>query len=393
MVTSNSCVECGAFFAAAAFSDGDKAYLRRISRITTREFADAKWIAPSREETEEQNRTRLFCYSIYPQPAARLDMRWRRKGAMNDLNQQLEDRADERQARDNAVSAFLGLGEKLLSFYGRGKNHEPKSDSQNFIGASALFSTIEGEIIPRLMLAHGVEARENKKPVSDPNELSSQDHELFLNSLMHDSASATHQFVDALLQRGVSREILFLDLLAAAARGLGVLWEKDLCDFTDVTIGLCRLHEILRKNSILDQGAIGTGDAAGKPRILLATACGDQHVFGVVMVAEFFRQEGWRVSSEPGASADQLEEILRHQHFDILGLSAACSVIVDDIEHEVARYRACAKNKGMKILVGGRLFAESPELVARVGADAAATDAKLAPEVGGKLLAANQAYC
>lgn len=315
---------------------------------------------------------------------------------MEELNQDLKNRSDENQARENAVAAFLGLGEKLLSFYQRGKASEASAISQNALGASALFSTIEGEIIPRLMLAHDVKPLD--KPIDavrreeDPTVLSAGDHEHFLQVLRQDSAIAAGLYVETLLKRGVSQDVVFLDLLGTAARRLGELWEQDICDFSDVTIGLCRLHEILRKNSKLYHSPYSPGGAPGK-RVLLATACGDQHVFGVVMVAEFFRQAGWRVSSEPGASCDQLAKILKTQHFDVLCLSAACSAFADDIGDEISRLRASTTNKDLKILVGGRLFSEQPDLVASVGADAMAEDAKGAPEIGRKLLAAAGLHC
>ena len=44
-------------------------------------------------------------------------------------------------------------------------------------------------------------------------------------------------------------ELLFLRLLAPAARRLGELWEGDLCTFTDVTIGLSHLQQVLRELS------------------------------------------------------------------------------------------------------------------------------------------------
>ncbi|MEO1241917.1 MAG: cobalamin B12-binding domain-containing protein [Pseudomonadota bacterium] len=294
-------------------------------------------------------------------------------------------------ARDRAISAFLDLGERLKSFYNRGKQQSSIPDSQTTVGASALFNTIEGEIIPRLMLAHkGAYQADDEAP----SILSEQDHERFLQAVMEESAAAARLCVDEFLERGVSKDVLFLDLLANAARRLGEMWEADLCDFTQVTIGLCRLHEILRKNSSFQDYEFGQSTAEnGGSRILLATACGDQHVFGVVMVAEFFRNAGWLVCSEPGASCEELAEILKTEHFDILGLSVACSKYEQQLTDEIQILRAASSNRDLKILVGGRLFAESPDLVSKIGADAVANDAQAAPVIGDKMLAATGIHC
>ncbi|MDJ0852105.1 MAG: cobalamin-dependent protein [Myxococcota bacterium] len=295
---------------------------------------------------------------------------------MSDLTADFGD-SEEAPTRERAASAFLYLGAKLKSLY-RGEARSSRKRSQlSPDGAAALIGAIEGEIIPRLMLAHEPAVAPTDPPRDD--KLSLEDREQFLASVTHDSADVTRAMIDALLGRGVTQETILLDLLATTARRLGELWEEDRVDFTDVTIGLCRLHQVLR-----EQGApwpdekSPTGDRRA-PRILLTTACADQHVFGVLLVAEFFRRASWRVRSEPGATRDALSSLLAEQTFEVLGLSAACSTVAEDVGEDVAAFREAARNREMKILVGGRLFVEDPGLVARIGADGAAFDAKTAP--------------
>lgn len=308
---------------------------------------------------------------------------------MGPIEEELRLQTDENQVRDKAILAFINLGEKLRAWTGLDSGKPRKSEFQDQVGASVLFNTIEDEIIPRLMLAHRTEAA----PVgSADHELRGRDHETFLQLVLRDSSAASLAFFEGLLQRGIPRDRLYLDLLAGAARRLGEMWEQDACDFTDVTIGLCRLHEIVRKKAG-DPPRAEEAASADQPSILLATARGDQHVFGVIMVAEFMRRAGWRVMSEPGATQDQLAKILRQQEFDVLGLSAARSVVVDEIADEISVLRAASRNQGVKILVGGRLFAESPELVDKVGADGFAEDAKVAAQIGRDLLAAKGVRC
>ena len=96
---------------------------------------------------------------------------------------------------------------------------------------------------------------------------------------MHDPIPS-FEFVNNLIESGVPREEIFLDLLANAARHFGELWESDEWDFSDVTIGLCRIHELLRKHSVLHNPESFWHGGEGQHRILLATACGDQHILG-----------------------------------------------------------------------------------------------------------------
>jgi len=301
---------------------------------------------------------------------------------MTEIDQRLGGPSEEMHVLDEAISAILYLGERLSDSSPASKTSrsEPHLDSDE---AESLFRAIEGEIIPRLMLAH-----QSREPVAGPGSrrplLDSDERERFLAMILRDSADASSTFVNGLLDRGVTRETIFLDLLADTARRLGELWEEDRADFTDVTIGLCRLHQVLREHS---SPAIEIGQGAAAPRVLLTTACADQHVFGVVMVAEFFRRDGWRVWSEPGASRASLTSILAGERFDVLGLSAACSVEPDEVADELKSFRKASRNAEMRVLVGGRLFAESPELVSTIGADAAAFDAAAAPTTANELIA------
>jgi methanogenic corrinoid protein MtbC1 len=288
--------------------------------------------------------------------------------------------ADAANAADVAIRSFVYLGKRI--------DRHPALTSGDAASETAaartLMRVIEGEIIPRLLLAHRVDAVAALDAAADAP-IDAAERTRFLDLVLRGTAAETRSFVDGVLARGVSHETLFLDLLSHTARRLGELWEEDLCDFADVTIGLCRLHEVLRERSSIHEER-GAHAADAVPRILLATACSDQHVFGVVMVAEFFRRAGWRVWSEPGAHRSQLAAILAELRFDVLGLSAACSTIAEDLASEVAMLRKASCNRELRVLVGGRLLAELPDLAARVGADAAAGDARSAPDAARVLL-------
>jgi methanogenic corrinoid protein MtbC1 len=306
------------------------------------------------------------------------------------MTQGFGDRRQAIRSSDPAVTAFLYLGQKLALLPSPaaptpGKEHAiPEEASQ------VLLRAIEGDIIPRLLLAHRTREASAIEVPASAAALGEPDHARFLELVLNDTAASTRGFVAELLSRGVPEETIFLDLLATAARRLGELWEEDRCSFTEVTIGLCRLHEVLREHSSI-HGATGREISGEAPQVLLATACGDQHVFGVVMVAEFFRRAGWRVWSEPGALCHQLATLLGQVHFDLLGLSAHCSTLADDIASEIESLREASCNARLRILVGGRLFLDEPDLVSRVGADGCAHDASSAPLVANELLAGSGA--
>ena len=113
-------------------------------------------------------------------------------------------------------------------------------------------------------------------------------------------------------------------------------------------------------------------------RILLVPAPGEQHTFGLAMVATFFRRAGWTVWSEPLACSNDLVGIVRNEWFSVVGFSLSCASRMEALATHIRRVRRASRNPAVGILVGGQVFLERPELVVLVGADATAVDGRQA---------------
>lgn len=255
-----------------------------------------------------------------------------------------------------------------------------------------LMDTIESEILPRLMLLHSdTQARRGRasrktKPIK-PDMV-----EEFVSLMLDDSVAAGDRFLREINEDGVALEAVYIELLAPAARRMGELWEADIRDFADVTVGLCRLHEVLRHNTLnLDRQQAGLSSDA--PSILLATACGDQHVFGILMVAEFFRKAQWQVTCEPGSDTPELVRAVAGESFDMVGLSLSRSVSIADAAEAIQEIREASTNKDIKVIIGGEPVGRDETIVAKTGADGATYDAANAPDTAMRLLAQARAGC
>jgi MerR family transcriptional regulator, light-induced transcriptional regulator len=178
-------------------------------------------------------------------------------------------------------------------------------------------------------------------------------------------------------RRGTSIERLYLGLIASAARHLHDLWLADVCSFMDVTVGLWRLQQVVRKLSPIFQ----QGGSAQLPRYqaLLVPLPGEQHTFGLYLVAEFFRRAGWSVCSMPFKAADDLVAIVRNEWFSAIGLSLSCEKRLEQLARQIQIIRQASCNQGICVMVGGAIFIEHPELVSQVGADLMAIDGGQAP--------------
>ncbi len=239
-----------------------------------------------------------------------------------------------------------------------------------------LARTIETEIIPRLMLAHrtAVAARPAPKtPDLTPIIVTDEDIARFAEMIVHRPVAAARAHLDALRAGGMSAEAVITEVLSATARHLGVMWEQDRCTFVDVTLGLSRLQQLLRIYGPAFEAEPAL-QGSGR-RLLLAVVPGEQHTFGLAIVEEFFRRAGWHVQSEFLPSKAILLEQVRTEWFDAVGLSASGEVASVSVGEVVKAVRENALNRGVRIMLGGNLFAGEPELAASLGADFGARDA------------------
>jgi methylmalonyl-CoA mutase cobalamin-binding subunit len=120
--------------------------------------------------------------------------------------------------------------------------------------------------------------------------------------------------------------------------------------------------------------------------VLLLPAPGEQHMFGLSVVAEFFRRAGWDVRG--GVADPDFDPLaaLRAEWVDVIGVSVACQSHLVDLEPWIARLRRTSRNRGIGVMVGGPAIAGREALVPEMGADATAPDGRSAPAVAEKLL-------
>ena len=240
----------------------------------------------------------------------------------------------------------------------------------------SLVRAVEGEIVPRLLLAR---RSATPQPTADTgSEIQDGEADQLARLLLAKEIEALAEFVDAIRHRGVGERDLYLRLLAPAARRLGDMWDRDLCDFMQVAMGLGRLHQLLQRISLMTPGPESLDSRGHGRRALLATVPGETHCFGVMMVSQFFRQNGWDVFNEFPASEAELCACVRAESFAIIGLSAGSDTRLEALVAAVRAVRRSSRNAAAGIIVGGPLLHGRPELVARVGADATAEDGEQA---------------
>lgn len=250
----------------------------------------------------------------------------------------------------------------------------------------SLCSLIEGEIIPRLMLAHGEpRAVESSR---DAACLDAADVATLAPLALEVEAAALLAHVDRVLARGVPVDVVMVDLLAPTARLLGEWWEEDRCTFVDVTMGLWRLQEVVHE--IAARAPAERRRAAGGRRALFAAMPGDSHDFGTVVLDELFGREGWITDRLSGADRSELLGRVGASWFDLVGLTVSCDCHIDPLPSVIAALRSVSRNPRLTVMVGGRVLVADPDLAAAVGADGTASDARLALRMAADLVRARE---
>jgi len=240
-----------------------------------------------------------------------------------------------------------------------------------------LVKTLESEVIPRLLEAHRASPTGLLPLVSLCPPPTAQDVSDFVQLVLHSADLQIHDCISDIRQKGMSVEMVYLDLLAPSAKCMGDLWMDDRCDFTEVTVGLGRLQLLLQELGPAFGGEVKF--PANARRVLLMPAPGDHHTFGLSMVAEFFGRSGWEVASGNVTSPTNAVDMARAEWFDVIGFSVGNETRLDWLKDCITTVRQVSRNKNVGVMVGGPVFLENPELVQTVGADCTAVDAKDAP--------------
>jgi MerR family transcriptional regulator, light-induced transcriptional regulator len=250
--------------------------------------------------------------------------------------------------------------------------------------ADCVNSLIEGEIIPRLLMACTTGA--SPDDLRPPNIIDGAEIDRFAKLPLRLEAAGLLEQVDALIARGASVEMICLDLLAPAARCLGDMWDRDECDFIDVTMGLWRLQEVMREISA--RSPAGFRPYPEPRSALFCPMPGDLHHFGALMIEEVFARAGWQSEVLVKTERRELLDRLSHTPFDLVGLTLTRDCPSAAIGSLIKAIRSASANPHIAVIVGGRVVNLNPAIVEQSGADGTGRDALGALELAEQLVLA-----
>jgi MerR family transcriptional regulator, light-induced transcriptional regulator len=236
-----------------------------------------------------------------------------------------------------------------------------------------LIQMLDQEIIPRLLVSHHANSPLEELASTGLRPIHPAEIDLLCGLSINSSQESCTEFVKKLLAKKVSIDSIYLELIPQVARKLGVLWEQDICTFSEVTIGLWRLQHILyglsREFQVKNNSPIENLNA------LLIPAPRSQHTIGLFIVSEFFRRAGWRVWGEPNLLPEDVNNLIFSQWFDVIGISVGFEEQLPDVNQMILSLRARSMNPNVAFMVGGPLYNSHPELFDDIAADIKSSDA------------------
>jgi methanogenic corrinoid protein MtbC1 len=240
---------------------------------------------------------------------------------------------------------------------------------------SSLVRTIEGNILPHIVEHHLQSDRLANGQLNVPVHPSVSDAhiDVLMALILQVDAGPSANYVKELFAQGVELEELYLNLLTPVARNLGAMWDNDDADFTQVTVALWRIKQLMYDLSPIFQ-EYAEYKQQGKS-VMLVPLPGSQHTLGLFMVSEFFARAGWRVWGELAATEADILRMAKTQWFDVVGLSASLQEQFPDLKRMINEVRSVSLNPHVGIMIGSPVFNQNPDLIEDLGADMVGIDA------------------
>ncbi len=214
-----------------------------------------------------------------------------------------------------------------------------------------LLATIQERLIPELIVAHWEGEPNLPDPCPDVRVPPTEEEIFaFARIAVDQDLPGALAFVESLAAQGISVEVILLHLIAPAARLLGQEWADDTTSWSDVTIGLGTLQQVVHVF-----GPSSTPEVADRGRVVLASAPREQHTLGIYLLGELLRRAGWGVQVEANVADADLIALVGSVRVEVMGLSVSNIELVPPLGRLIAALKKASLNPRLAVMLGGSL--------------------------------------
>lgn len=161
------------------------------------------------------------------------------------------------------------------------------------------------------------------------------------------------------------RRAVYADLVLPTVRAIEAEWQAGVLPFEDVIAHFWSVQRLIDGLT----GAARQAGPAGQGAVLLTCPAGEDHGFGLAVVAEEFRAAGWAVEADRVPGNRHIVDRLGDESFDAVGLSVGHDGVLAGLADLVQDLRLASRNPRLRVILGGNVLAQAPGAFAFLGAD------------------------
>lgn len=186
----------------------------------------------------------------------------------------------------------------------------------------------------------------------------------FTTALRNGDESAAHSVISEVQAAGVDATAIYLKIFAPSMVTIGELWEQNQLSVAEEHLATEITERLIGQIS----PSFSPQQAVSEPgRVVMGCVAGERHVLGLRMLADVFRQQGWRVLYL-GADVPNQDWLRLVKRFDadLVAISACAERYETQLRTLIGVLRAASPR--LEVLIGGGCFDRDQELWRRVGA-------------------------
>jgi methanogenic corrinoid protein MtbC1 len=193
-----------------------------------------------------------------------------------------------------------------------------------------------------------------------------EEYPMFLDSLIKGKYKETLALVEPKINLETNIKDFYQKIIHPAMYEVGLLWQNDMISVAQEHLASAIVQRLISEIYIKeDKSSIQYGKG------VITAIANEYHEIGTRMVADVLELEGWDIK-HLGANTpvEELVEYLKNEQPFFVGISATMPFNVSSVKEVIDAIQSTEALEDMKILVGGKVFNETPNLWKKVGADA-----------------------
>lgn len=191
-----------------------------------------------------------------------------------------------------------------------------------------------------------------------------QSQQAFITALRDGNEVAARGVVEQLRATGIAPSTIYYEVFAPGMITIGDLWEANELTVAEEHLATEITHRLI---GLLSPSFNQLQTQANHGSVVLGCVEGERHVLGLRMLADLFRQHGWRVLflGADVPNADWIRLAIR-VNADLVAISTSAERLLPQVQGLIGELRAALPQ--VEITVGGAVFGRNPELWRQVGA-------------------------